>query len=118
MISAWGANGRLVADRQECQLYLREAGMMQAGMRAGWSVRYTTELTDEVWYYLRGEEYSAQIDYFAQSMKARRLDGENTFASALEADRVAALIGAQRTAGRTRDPRPSQPKSRWARIFS
>ena len=29
-ISVWGANGRLVADRQECQLYLREAGMTQA----------------------------------------------------------------------------------------
>jgi hypothetical protein len=46
-------------------------------------VRYTTDLSDEVWFYLRGEEYSAQIDYFAQSIKARRLDGENTFAGAL-----------------------------------
>ena len=116
-ISAWGANGRLVADRQECQLYLREAGMTQAGMRAGWSVRYTTELTDEVWYYLRGEEYSAQADYFVRSIQQGRTNGTNSFRSALEADRVAAQIGAQRDAGQAA-PRPRQAKSRWARMFS
>ena len=49
----------------------------------GWTVRYTTDLTKEVWFYLRGEEYSAQIDYFVQSIKAGRTDGENSFRSAL-----------------------------------
>lgn len=116
-ISVWGANGRLVADRQECQLYLREAGMVQTGMRPGWSVRYTTELTDEVWYYLRGEEYSAQIDYFAKSILAGRTDGENNFRSALATDRVVAMIAAHTPA------RPPQPAARptkqgvFARMF-
>jgi len=117
-ISVWGANGRLVADRQECQLYLREAGMVQTGMRPGWSVRYTTELTDDVWYYLRGEEYSAQVDYFVRSIQQGRTNGTNSFRSALEADRVAAQIGAQRDAGPGRDSRPRQARSRWARLFS
>jgi hypothetical protein len=36
-------------------------------------VRYTTELTDEVWFYLRGEEYSAQIDYFVRHVQLRRI---------------------------------------------
>ena len=91
-ISIWGTNGRLTADRQECQVYLREphAGMPDAAK--GWTVRYTTDLSEEVWFYLRGEEYSAQVDYFAQSIKARRTDGENTFRSALDADRVVAMI--------------------------
>ena len=91
-ISIWGTNGRLTADRQECQVYLREphAGMPDAAK--GWTVRYTTDLSEEVWFYLRGEEYSAQVDYFAQSIKARRIDGENTFRSALDADRVVAMI--------------------------
>ena len=118
-ISVWGANGRLVADRQECQLYLREAGLAQSGMRPGWQVRYTTELTEEVWYYLRGEEYSAQVDYFVRSIEQGRTNGTNSFRSALEADRVATMIDAQRDAnpaGRT--PQPRQARSRWARIFS
>jgi hypothetical protein len=47
-------------------------------MKAGWNVRYTTDLTEAVWFYLRGEEYSAQIDYFVQSIKSGRLNGQNT----------------------------------------
>ena len=56
------------------------------GFAKGWTIRYTTDLTEPVWYYLRGEEYSAQIDYFAQSIQAGRHDVENTFRSALAAD--------------------------------
>ena len=118
-ISAWGASGRLVADRQECQVYLREAAIAQSGMRPGWSVRYATELTGEVWYYLRGEEYSAQIDYFVRSIEQGRTNGTNSFRCALEADRVAAMIDAQRDGhARGRPPQRREARSRWARIFS
>jgi scyllo-inositol 2-dehydrogenase (NADP+) len=91
-ISVWGSNGRVVADRQECQVYLREAHAALPKYGKGWTVRYTTDLTNEVWFYLRGEEYSAQIDYFVQSIKSGRLNGANTFASALETDRVVRML--------------------------
>ena len=91
-ISLWGTNGRLTADRQECQVYLRERHVALPDASEGWNVRYTTDLSEEVWFYLRGEEYSAQIDYFVQSIAERRLTGENTFRSALEADRVVDMI--------------------------
>jgi predicted dehydrogenase len=91
-ITVWGTRGRITADRQECQIYLREPHPALPGAGSGWTTRYTTDLTEEVWFYLRGEEYSAQIDYFAQSVKQRRLDGENTFRSALDADRVVSMI--------------------------
>ena len=94
-ISVWGANGRLTADRQECQLFLREPHAALPGVGTGWTVRYTTDLSDQVWFYLRGEEYSAQIDYFAASVKAGRIDGVNSFASALDADRVVAMMLAE-----------------------
>lgn len=94
-ISVWGTNGRINVDRQECQIYLREphASLPEAGM--GWTVRYTTDLTEEVWFYLRGEEYSAQIDYFVKSIEQGRRDGQNSFRSALDADRVVAMILAE-----------------------
>lgn len=98
-ISVWGSNGRLTADRQECQIYLREPHPALPGTGSGWTVRYTTDLTEPVWYYLRGEEYSAQIDYFAQSIKTGRLDGRSTFASALQADRIVARLAQPATAG-------------------
>jgi len=94
-ISVWGTNGRITADRQECQIYLREAHPSVPEMRPGWTIRYTTDLTQEVWYYLRGEEYSAQIDHFVRNIEQRKLDGENTFRSALQADRVVSMILAE-----------------------
>jgi len=97
-VSVWGTNGRITADRQECQIYLREPHEALPGANKGWTIRYTTDLTEDVWYYLRGEEYSAQIDYFAKSISGNRLDGQNTFRSALQADRVVSMIMGQ-TAG-------------------
>lgn len=103
-VSVWGTNGRVVADRQECQIYLREAHPGLEDLGAGWTIRYTTDLTEEVWYYLRGEEYSAQIDYFAQSIKSNRVNGENTFRSALDVDRVVDMITGGATAARPLPP--------------
>jgi len=91
-ISIWGTNGRVTADRQECQVYLREGREESRESGKGWTVRYTTDLTDNVWYYLRGEEYSAQIDYWVKSIREKRIDGESSFRSALETDRFVAMI--------------------------
>jgi predicted dehydrogenase len=91
-LSVWGTNGRVTADRQECQIYLREAHTALPDTGKGWTVRYTTDLTEEVGYYLRGEEYSAQIDYWAESIRLRRLDGESCFRTSLDTDRVVAMI--------------------------
>jgi hypothetical protein len=116
-ISVWGTRGRLVADRQECQLYLRETHDALPGVGSGWTVRYTTDLSDEVWFYLRGEEYSAQIDYFAESVRTRRLDGENSFASALATDRVVAMmLGAVAARPEALAP-PPVTRTVWSRLF-
>jgi predicted dehydrogenase len=82
-VEAWGRSGKLNADRQECQLYTRSDG---------WNVRYTTELTDAVRYYVRGEEFSAQMDYFIDAIAQRRRDNVNSFSAALEADLVLEMI--------------------------
>ncbi len=111
-ISVWGTNGRITADRQECQIYLREAHPSLPEVGKGWTIRYTTDLTDEVAYYLRGEEYSAQIDYFAKSIEEKRTRGENTFRSALEADRVVDMIVSAAGGARPAAPPPSAPRSR------
>jgi predicted dehydrogenase len=119
-VSVWGTNGRLTADRQECQIYLREPHAGLPGTSAGWTVRYTTDLTDEVWFYLRGEEYSAQIDYFVRSVLQRRLDGENSFRSALQTDRVVGMILAESTVSSSQGVNTAQvPQSRgfWQRLF-
>lgn len=92
-ISMIGTNGRLFADRQECQLYLREAVPALPGCSRGWNVRYTTDLTEDPWFYLRGEEYSHQIAAFIEAVRdGRTAAAENDFRSAAMTDRSIALI--------------------------
>jgi scyllo-inositol 2-dehydrogenase (NADP+) len=89
IISVWGSNGRVTANRQEMQTFLRSAQNAPEGYTDGWNVRYTTELTDEVLFYLRGEEYSAQIDHFVEAVKLNLGNTRSTFATAVETDMVA-----------------------------
>ena len=121
-ISVWGSNGRLVADRQECQVFLRKPHNALPDVGAGWTVRYTTDLTEAVWYYLRGEEYSAQIDHFVRCIESPTQVRQNTFRSALEADRVVEMIlaraGGAQMANAPLIPAAGLPrKSLWARVF-
>jgi predicted dehydrogenase len=91
-ITAWGTAGRIYADRQECQVYLRDPALVPPGYQQGWNTRYAPELTEPVGFYLRGEEYSDQIDHFVKQVKAQRADGLNGFESAAITDRVIALM--------------------------
>ena len=82
-VEAWGSKGKLNADRQECQVHVRGEG---------WSVRYTTDLTPPVRYYVRGEEFSAQMDHFVDRVAGRSSEEVNDFASALETDLVLEML--------------------------
>lgn len=100
-ISVWGSHGRIYADRQEIQVYLREGAPTPEGYQAGWNVRYTTDLTQPVWFYLRGEEYSAQVANFVERINRRELDGANTFDTAAATDRILSMIQRDATLGPT-----------------
>lgn len=92
-ISMIGTNGRLYADRQECQIYLREVPEGLEGYTKGWNVKYTTELTEEPWFYLRGEEYSNQLADFIEAVRDNRGSAaENDFRSAALTDKTIAMI--------------------------
>jgi predicted dehydrogenase len=87
-ITIWGTNGRMRIDRQEIQLYLRDEQSPPAGYRRGWNTLNTTELTEPVWFYLRGEEYSSQIDHFARCIQDRDRPSVSSFETALQTDIV------------------------------
>lgn len=106
-ITVWGTKGRIFADRQECQVYLRDIAPLPEGYLHGWNVKYTTELSEAPGFYLRGEEYSAEIDHFVSRVAADKLEGENSFESAVVTDRCIEILMADAERG----PATSYPSS-------
>jgi predicted dehydrogenase len=105
-LSLWGKNGRIAADRQEIQIYLRDAGQQKTGnLGPGWSVHYTTDLTEPVDFYLRGEEYSAQIDHFVKCIQ-NRTGTRCSFRDAVATDAVIQMMVAD-----AQSPASLMPKS-------
>jgi predicted dehydrogenase len=117
-VTIWGTQGRIFADRQECQVFLREEAPLPDGYQRGWNVRYTTELTDPVWFYLRGEEYSSQVETFLAQVAARKGDGLIDFAAAAETDRTIGMMVADAEAGPSTSSgeavfETAKPRRRW-----
>ena len=52
----------------------------------GWNVKYITDLTPQVFFNLRGEEFSLENDNFIQCIKDSSVENRNTFESALSTD--------------------------------
>lgn len=90
-VSIFGKKGKIIVDAQECRIYLREPCEAE-GLQKGWNIRYLTELTEPVNFYLRGEEYSSQIDYFVDCVKQKRSENINSFSSALETDVIVDML--------------------------
>jgi scyllo-inositol 2-dehydrogenase (NADP+) len=90
-LSIWGPNGRINVDRQEIQVYLRTLPEPFEDLKLGWNVRYTTQLTVPVWFYMRGEEYSAQIDHFVQAIR-NGTEALSNFRTASDTTLVAAMM--------------------------
>ena len=100
-VTAWGTNGKVSADRQEIQIYIRDNSNLPEAFGKGWTVRYGTDLAEPVWYDLRGEEYSSQIDHFVQAIKSGKVDTRSTFSSAVETDLVMSAMVRDAGTGRT-----------------
>jgi len=86
-ITILGKLGKIISDAQECRIYLKNKEGFE-GMSSGWNIRYITDVTDPVKFNLRGEEYSAQIDYFIDCIKGNNIHNISSFLTAFETDNV------------------------------
>jgi predicted dehydrogenase len=90
-LTVQGKKGKIVCDATEIKIYLKEANQKEK-LDKGWTTRYITEFAIPVDFYLRGEEYSAQIEYFINNVKNNKQGTYNTFEQALYTDRVIEMI--------------------------
>lgn len=89
-ITVIGTKGKIICDAAELKVYFKEEN--DSGYSRGWSTKNITDLTRQVDFYLRGEEYSAQIDYFVKTIEGKVPNTINTFESAWHTDRAIELI--------------------------
>jgi len=90
-IEVYGKKGKIVSDAQECQLYLKEEPI-EKGFCKGWNSFWITDQTQPVWFNLRGEEYSAQLDYFINCIKKDSVENINSFEQSLQTDTVIEML--------------------------
>ena len=120
-LSIWGERGKLYVDRTELQLFLSAKTGIPKGYREGWTVRHITDLTPPVSFYLRGEEYSAQLEAFGRAVLIKEPQ-RNDFGSAAATDLTIRMI--EDRAAATPPPAihkaetPAAPKSLLSRVFS
>ncbi len=90
-ITLIGTNGKLIADANELKVYLKEDDLLH-GYSKGWNVKYITDLQEGVDFYLRGEEFSAQMNYFVRAASGMVPNTINNFASAAKTDKAISII--------------------------
>lgn len=93
-LTAWGDHGKIIVDRQELQLFISNDGVVPESYKKGWNIKYITELTPNVDYYLRGEEYSAQMADFRRLMANPSEESINSFSHAADTDNSLEMIRA------------------------
>lgn len=90
-ITVMGTKGKIISDANELKVYFKDDDCPPEYTK-GWNVKYVTDLTKPVNFYLRGEEYSAQVDYFINAVLGKVPNTINTFNSALLTDKAISLI--------------------------
>ena len=86
-----GKKGKIICDATEIKIYLKEADTRE-NLGKGWTIKYITDFAIPVNFYLRGEEYSAQIDNFIDCIKKGEQTEINSFKQGLTTDKVIELI--------------------------
>jgi predicted dehydrogenase len=90
-ITIQGKKGKIICDATEIKIYLKDANQKES-LEKGWTTKYITEFALPVSFYLRGEEYSAQIEYFLDNVMNKRQGAYNTFEQGLYTDKVIEMI--------------------------
>ena len=72
--------------RQTCLQSVFEKGGCGDSFEKGWTTRYITDFAENVRFYLRGNEFTRQLDYFVDCVERRAGENISSFAEALKTD--------------------------------
>jgi len=87
IVTLFGTKGKIVADKHTYKIFLKQADETN-GFHKAWNTRYITDFAKSVRFYVRGNEFTRQLDYFVDSIEQKRSDNISSFAEALKTDVV------------------------------
>lgn len=91
MVRALGTKGKVMADMHAFKLYLKDADG-QNGFSKGWNTRYVTDFSRGVRFYVRGNEFTRQLDYFVERAEKRESENISSFSEGFKTDAAMELI--------------------------
>ncbi len=86
-ITVIGSKGKMICDATELKMYFKEDDCPKPYTK-GWNIKHINDFAEEVDFYLRGEEYSAQLDYFVKAIEGKVPNTKNNFESAWLTDSI------------------------------
>ena len=86
-VKVHGDGGKLEADATTLKIYVKE-DKPEYGLEKGWNFKYITDVTPQVSFNLRGEEYTAESEAFINGILTGKVDDRNSFESALQTDYI------------------------------
>ncbi len=88
IISIFGTRGRIVADKHSYKIYLRDDIPNEDGFHKGWNTRYITDFAKPVRFYVRGNEFTRQLDYFVECILKEKQGDICSFNDAYQTDSI------------------------------
>jgi len=85
IIKIMGTRGKVIADKHAYKLYLK-ASDVKNGFDRGWNTRYITDFAKSVRFYVRGNEFTRQLDYFIDCILGKADGTVASFAEGLKTD--------------------------------
>lgn len=80
-----GTRGKIIADKHAYKVFLTEPSP-DNGFHPGWNSRYITDFAKPVRFYVRGNEFTRQLDYFVDCIQQQLTENISSFAEALKTD--------------------------------
>ena len=87
IVTIFGTKGKIVADKHAYKIFLKEPDHDNR-FHKGWNTRYITDFGNSVRFYVRGNEFTRQLDYFVDCIEKGRTNNISSFAEAHKTDAV------------------------------
>ena len=91
IITVFGTKGKIIADKYELKVFMKESNGT-SGFHEGWNTIYITDLAKGVRFYLRGNDFTRQLDYFIKNISNSVYENISDFKQANITDQLIELI--------------------------